>query len=287
MSRFSKEPGLSFTKMHGLGNDYVYIEEMDAPLNDASEISRKISDRHYGVGSDGLVLIGRSEIADFRMRIFNADGSEAEMCGNAARCVGKYIFENNLTNKTEIYLETLSGIRKLDLSIEGDAVAQVCVDMGHPCLIPEKIPMNVTADSFIEQEITIEEGKFHGTAVSMGNPHLVIPVHELATMDLTKLGPLFEHHVLFPKRTNTEFVEVIDRNNIRMRVWERGVGETMACGTGACAALVACSLCGMTERKCAVHLSGGTLFIEWLESGAVLMSGPATRVFSGKYYHST
>lgn len=277
---------LPFTKMQGLGNDYVYVEELEAPLQNAPELARQISDRHFGIGSDGLVLIGRSKIADFRMRIFNADGSEAEMCGNASRCVGKYLFEKGLAQHSEIQLETLAGIRLLHLSTEHGAVTEVSVDMGSPQLVPADIPMLAEGDAFINRPIIIDGITYMATAVSMGNPHLVIPVHDLDKLDLENIGPLFEHHRLFPNRINTEFVEVIDRTNIRMRVWERGAGETLACGTGACASLVACALNGLVERKATVHLAGGSLLIEWDNAGIVHMTGPATAVFSGEYLYT-
>lgn len=280
----SEAHALPFTKMQGLGNDYVYVEELDGPLKNASDLARRISDRHYGIGADGLVLIGRSDKADFRMRIFNADGSEAEMCGNASRCVGKYLFDKRLAQGPEISLETLAGIRLLYLSVKGGAVTQVRVDMGGPVFVPAAIPIHVDGDSFINRTLTVNGRHYRATALSMGNPHLVVPMHSLAALDLSQLGPLFEHHPLFPRRTNTEFVEVADRENIRMRVWERGAGETLACGTGACAALVASVLNGATGRKATVHLAGGSLLIEWDEaSGVVYMTGPAVTVFSGEY----
>lgn len=277
---------ISFTKMQGLGNDYVYVEELESPVQNAPELARQISDRHFGIGSDGLVLIGRSEVADFRMRIFNADGSEAEMCGNASRCVGKYLFDKGFARCSEIRLETLAGIRLLHLHTQRGVVTQVRVDMGSPRFDPADIAIKAEGDSFINRSIVINGRPYRVTAISMGNPHLVVPVHDLDRLDLEKLGPLFERHHLFPKRINTEFVEVIDRENIHMRVWERGSGETLACGTGACAALVACALNGATERNAAVHLAGGILRIEWDDEGVVYMTGPAVAVFSGEYLYS-
>jgi diaminopimelate epimerase len=274
---------LPFTKMQGLGNDYVYVEEFNAPLADPARLAVAVSDRHFGVGGDGLVLIGPSEKADFRMRIFNADGSEAEMCGNATRCIGKYVYEKGLTAKTELTLETLAGIRILALRAEGARVEAVRVHMGRPALAPADIPMEAGGDSFVDRDIFVDGTTFRGTAVSMGNPHLVIPVPDAAGFDLERFGPLCERHPWFPKRVNTEFVQVLDRGRIRMRVWERGSGETLACGTGACAALVACSLNGWTERKAVLELRGGELEIEWAEDGAVYMTGGATIVFSGEY----
>ncbi len=274
---------LPFTKMQGLGNDYIYVEEFGVPLENVSSLAQRISDRHYGVGGDGLVLMGRSATADFRMRIFNADGSEAEMCGNATRCVGKYLFEKGLVQGDRFTLETLAGIRSLQLFCQGPTVTSVRVDMGRPRLVPADIPMHAEGESFINREIAVNGRRYKATAVSMGNPHLVVPVQGLAGFDVPLLGPFFEHHALFPKRTNTEFVEVIDRDNIRMRVWERGAGETLACGTGACASAVACALTGATNRTVTVHLQGGTLLIEWDENDVVHMTGPAVRVFAGTY----
>jgi diaminopimelate epimerase len=274
---------LPFTKMQGLGNDYIYIEEFGAPLDDPASLAVRISDRHFGVGGDGLVLIGPSQRADFRMRIFNADGSEAEMCGNATRCVGKYLFERGFTAKRDITLETLAGIRALRLEGDGPNVAAVRVNMGKPSLIPVDLPMLIDDDSFIHREIAIDNRVYRATAVSMGNPHLVVPFHGIDSLDLPRIGPLFERHPLFPKGVNTEFIEVRSHNRIRMRVWERGSGETLACGTGACAALVACSLNGFTERSATVELPGGELAVSWDAEGVVHMTGGANFVFSGEY----
>lgn len=282
------DPGLPhrlpFTKMQGLGNDYVYVEEFESPIKNPAPLAVAISDRHFGVGGDGLVLIGHStQAADFRMRIFNADGSEAEMCGNATRCVGKYLFEKGLTSKREFTLETLAGIRGLRLFTEGNTVTRVRVDMGKPILTPADIPIQAEGDSFINREILVNGRRYRATGVSMGNPHLVVPIAGLDSLDLPVLGPFFEHHAIFPRRINTEFVEVRDKDHIRMRVWERGAGETMACGTGACAALVACSLNGLTKRAATVELPGGELCIEWDDNNVVHMTGSACTVFSGEY----
>ena len=275
---------LPFTKMHGLGNDYVYMEEFKAPIDDPSSLAVAVSDRHFGVGSDGLVLIGPSNSADFSMRIFNADGSEAEMCGNAARCVGKYVFEKGLTNRRGITLETPAGIRSLHLEMEGPLVARVRVDMGKPRLTPSDLPMLVDGSSFINREIPVSGKMYRATAVSMGNPHLVVPFFGIDSLNLPLIGPQFERHPFFPRGVNTEFVEVRDRSRIRMRVWERGSGETLACGTGACAALVACALNGLTGYKATVELPGGELCIEWDGLGEVIMTGGASFVCSGEYY---
>ncbi|MDR2161762.1 MAG: diaminopimelate epimerase [Desulfovibrio sp.] len=274
---------LPFTKMQGLGNDYIYVEEFTSPLADPAPLAVAVSDRHFGVGGDGLVLIGLSDRADFRMRIFNADGSEAEMCGNATRCIGKYLYEKGLTTKTEITLETLAGIRILALNTEGSLVRTVRVQMGRPILTPADIPMEAEGESFIDQDILVDGTSFRGTAVSMGNPHLVIPVPKVADFNLQRFGPPCERHPWFPKRVNTEFVEIINRKRIRMRVWERGSGETLACGTGACAALTAGVLNGWTERAAVLELRGGELEIEWAGDGAIYMTGGATFVFSGEY----
>lgn len=276
---------MQFTKMHGLGNDYIYINLFKEVVNDPAGLSRKMSDRHFGVGSDGIVLIGpaREESgADFRMQMFNADGSEAEMCGNAIRCVGKYVYDHEMTDKRTISVETLGGVKILDLTVERDKVSTVRVDMGEPVLKPSLIPMSVEGDSFIDREIRANGRTYKGTAVSMGNPHIVIPVSGIDDLDLPLVGPQFEHHPLFPRRTNTEFIENPDKGNIRMRVWERGAGETLACGTGASASLVASVLTGKANRKAIVHLLGGQLTVEWDEkTNHVFIDGPATTVFSG------
>jgi diaminopimelate epimerase len=283
-------PPLPFTKMEGAGNDYVYVREGDLPQglteNALAELAARISDRHFGVGGDGLVLIcppSDPSRADFRMRMFNSDGSEAQMCGNASRCIGKYVYDTKMTTKKSVALETLAGIKILDLRVEDGQVLTVRVDMGVPRLKPAEIPMLADGESFINREITVDGREYRGTAVSMGNPHLVVPVPDPDALDLTRLGPLFEHHPLFPERVNTEFVTVTDRSRIRMRVWERGAGETLACGTGACAAAVACALNNLTDRTSTVHLRGGDLLLEWAENGTVHQSGPARHVFDGQY----
>lgn len=274
---------LKFTKMEGLGNDYVYVQDFGAPMKNAPAISRLVSDRHFGIGSDGLILIGDSDKADFRMRMFNADGSESEMCGNGIRCVGKYVYDHGLTRKTGVTVETLAGIRKLQFILAGDKVASVRVDMGPAILEPRKIPVDADGKDFIDREITVDGKPYRVTAVSMGNPHAVIRVDSVDGLDLEAIGPSFEHHKLFPNRVNTEFVQVISKKEVRMRVWERGSGETLACGTGACATAVACFLNGWTDRNVTIHLTGGDLQIEWGESGTVYMTGTATTVFEGEY----
>ncbi|MBQ4133709.1 MAG: diaminopimelate epimerase [Desulfovibrionaceae bacterium] len=278
---------MQFTKMHGLGNDYIYISLFTETVNDPAALSRAMSDRHFGIGSDGIVLIGpagHGVDADFQMQIYNSDGSQAEMCGNAIRCVGKFVYDNALTDKTTLKVETLGGIKILELTVKDNKVASVRVDMGEPGLKPELLPMNAPGDSFIGQEIIADGQSYTATAVSMGNPHLVIPMQGVAELNLPALGPRFEHHPLFPRRTNTEFIENPDMDNIIMRVWERGAGETLACGTGASASLVASVLAGKANRKATVHLLGGDLIVEWDEkTNHVFMDGPATTVFTGTW----
>ncbi|MDR1946500.1 MAG: diaminopimelate epimerase [Desulfovibrio sp.] len=278
---------LPFTKMQGLGNDYIYVEEFDKPVARPSPLAVAVSDRHFGIGADGLVLIGKAsdpDKADFRMRIFNADGSEAEMCGNASRCVGKYLYEKGVVRTESFRLETLAGVRRISLFTKGQRVTRVRVDMGCPRLDPASLPMQAEGESFIDREITVNGRRYRGTALSVGNPHLVIPVPGLEQLDLRAIGPLFEHHALFPRRVNTEFIQVVDRGRIRMRVWERGAGETLACGTGACAAAVACALNKWTERKVVVRLPGGELEIEWDDDDTIYMSGSADFVCTGEYF---
>ncbi len=282
---------MQFTKMHGLGNDYIYINLFKEQVPNPEELSRKMSDRHFGIGSDGIVLIGpptQPDKADFRMQMFNSDGSEAEMCGNAIRCVGKYVYDENMTNKTTITVETLAGVLTLDLSVKNNKVDTVRVDMGEPELRPALIPVDAKGDSFVEQDIRVNGRSYKATAVSMGNPHIVIPIPQIDELDLPAIGPQFEHHPLFPRRVNTEFIENPDKNNIRMRVWERGAGETLACGTGASAVLVASVLHGKANRKASVHLLGGTLTVEWDESNNhVYIDGPATTVFKGEWLENS
>lgn len=275
---------LAFTKMEGIGNDYVYVwlEDLDTPLTDPAPLAVFMSDRNYGVGGDGLVLIGKSQKADFRMRMFNNDGSEGNMCGNASRCVGKYLYEHKHTDKTTITLETKSGIRTLVLTAENGKVSSVTVDMGKPVIKPADIPMKADGDTFINKEITVNGKAVKGTGVSMGNPHFVVPMQNIASLDLPLIGPSFEHHELFPERVNTEFIEVVSRQKVRMRVWERGSGETLACGTGACAVLAACVLNKYTDKKATVELRGGELIIEWADDGIIYMTGPARECFSGE-----
>jgi diaminopimelate epimerase len=283
---------LPFTKMEGLGNDYVYINEFDTPIGNPAPLAVKISDRNFGVGGDGLVLVGPSQKADFRMRMFNADGSEGEMCGNAIRCVGKYLYERGLTGKEALSIETPAGLRMLRLQIIGGKVAGVRVNMGEPVFTPAHIPMRLPdhyaqdencADKFVCRPLTVAGRNYAGTAVSMGNPHLVIQCPDIDSLHLPSLGPKFEHHEFFPARVNTEFIQIISKTHVRMRVWERGSGETLACGTGACAALAACVANNWTERAASIELRGGILLVEWAEDGNIYMTGPATEVFTGTF----
>ncbi len=274
---------LHFIKMHGLGNDYVYVDIFAENVPDPVGLAPRISDRRRGVGGDGLVLIGPSDKADARMRIFNTDGSEAEMCGNAVRCVGKYLYESGRARKEDLTVETLAGIRRLRLDVFAGRVERVRVDMGPPSFDPRALPMNVPEPDFLHREITAGGEVFLGTAVSVGNPHLVIPVPDPAALDLPRLGPLLERHPLFPRRVNTEFVRALASDLIEMRVWERGSGETSACGTGACAVLAALAANGFTGRSAVVRLPGGDLDIEWAEDGTLYMTGPAEMVFRGEY----
>ncbi|MDR2118665.1 MAG: diaminopimelate epimerase [Tannerellaceae bacterium] len=267
---------IPFTKMHGAGNDYIYVHTDRYPLDNPEALAVRWSAPHTGIGSDGLVLIGKSDVADFKMRIFNADGSEAKMCGNATRCIGKYVYENKLTDKTSLTLETLSGIKELQLTVQGETVTEITVDMGAPAVLHDRVTLDVDA------------GRFPASVVSMGNPHLVIFEEDLGGAGLEErgglsvCGPQLEHHRLFPDRTNVEFVKILSPREVRMRVWERGSGITMACGTGACATAVAGVVRGKTGREIKVHMEGGTLTVRWdAESDKVFMTGKAIRVFEG------
>lgn len=301
---------MRFTKMQGLGNDYVYVNCLEEKVENPSEVAKRISDRHFGIGSDGLILICPSEAADFEMVMYNADGSRSEMCGNGIRCVAKYVYDYGLTDKTCISVETLGGIKHLELTVEDGKVKLVRVDMGMPELRAKEIPIicemeaeecvldedsvlgnekagdeKVKEDEkqVINESIVVDGMEYHMTGVSMGNPHAVVFLEDVEGFDIGKIGPKFENHERFPRRINTEFVQVIDREMIEMRVWERGAGETLACGTGACAAVVASILNGLAERKVTVKLRGGKLTVEWdQESGKVYMTGPAEVVFDGE-----
>ena len=279
---------MKFTKMQGIGNDYVYVNCLQETIENPSELAKKISDRHYGVGSDGLIMINPSDKADFEMEMYNADGSRGEMCGNGIRCVAKYVYDYGLTDKTHISVETLGGIKYLDLTVKDGKVALVRVDMGEPELDPEKIPIIMKGysdetDRVLNAQIKVDGKEYHMTGVSMGNPHDVVYIDDVQGLDIEKIGPKFENHERFPQRINTEFARVIDRKTVEMRVWERGSGETLACGTGACAVAVASILNGYTEREVEIRLLGGNLQIEWNEEdNHVYMTGPATVVFDGE-----
>ena len=274
---------MKFTKMHGIGNDYVYVNCFEESVKNPAEVSKFVSDRHFGIGSDGLILISPSAIADFRMNIYNADGSQAEMCGNGIRCVAKYVYDYGLTDKTEISVETLAGIKYLRLQVENGKVASVEVNMGAPILEPKEIPVAVEESPVVNVPVEVKGKIYHMTCVSMGNPHAIIFMNNVKDLDIAAIGPYFENLTVFPKRTNTEFVEVLDRNTVNMRVWERGSDETLACGTGACATTVACILNDKTENEVTVHLLGGDLKIRWdREANQVYMTGPATVVFDGE-----
>ena len=276
---------IKFTKRHGLGNDYVYIDAINQKIENESSLAKFVSNRHFGIGSDGLILICKSEIADFKMRMFNSDGSEAEMCGNGIRCVGKFVYDKGLTDKTTVKIETLAGIKTLILNTKDGKVETARVDMGEPILEAEKIPVISTEKPVKNLELEAENKKFKFTCVSMGNPHAITIVENTKEFDVEKYGKVLEIDKAFPKKANIEFAQIIDRQNINMRVWERGAGETLACGTGACATAVACNLNGLTDRKVNIELLGGTLNIEWNEKdNHVYMTGPAVTVFDGELY---
>ncbi len=274
---------MKFTKMHGIGNDYIYVNCFEEKVENPEAVSIYVSDRHKGIGSDGLVLILPSDKADFKMRIFNADGSEAMMCGNATRCIGKYVYDKGLTDKTEITLETNSGIKYLTLFPENGKVEYVEVDMGKAVIVPKEIPVMAEGESFISVPVEVGGIEYKITCVSMGNPHAVVYLDNIADLELEKMGPLFENHKLFPDRINTEFIEVLDSRTLNMRVWERGSGETFACGTGACASVVASVLNGYCRRdeEITVHLRGGDLKITYCGDGTVIMKGPAALICDG------
>ena len=285
---------IKFTKMEGLGNDYVYVDCTKQNLENASNLAKIISDRHFGVGSDGLILIKSSKKADFRMQMFNSDGTEAEMCGNGIRCVGKYVYDKGLTDKTTLKIETLAGIKVLNLNVEGGKVKTVKVDMGEPILDYKLIPAkdgkvykSRDGIKFYKVNINIEGDVKELTCVSMGNPHGIDFANNIEKLKIEKFGPIIEVDEHFPNKVNAEFIEILDKHNIKMRVWERGAGETLACGTGACASVVASFLNGYTERNVTVELLGGKLEIEWnKEDNHVYMTGPAETVFEGEFDES-
>ena len=265
---------MKFTKMQGIGNDYVYVNCFEEKVEDPSALAIQVSDRHFGIGSDGLILICPSEVADCEMAMYNADGSRGEMCGNGVRCVGKYMYDYGLTDKTEITVETLAGIKTLQLFVENGKVAKVRVDMGSPILTPAEIPVVAEGDKAVDEPILVDGKEYHMTCVSMGNPHAVVYVDDVDNLPIEEIGPKFESHERFPRRVNTEFVKVLDRHTVQMRVWERGSAETLACGTGACAVAVSCILNGLTEDEVTVKLLGGDLEIQWdQEKNTVYMTG--------------
>lgn len=293
---------MKFTKMHGIGNDYVYVNCFRETVEDPEAVAVKVSDRHFGIGSDGLILIKPSECADFEMEMYNADGSRGAMCGNGIRCVAKYVYDYGLTDRTRIRVATGSGIKELELTVENGKVALVRVDMGAPILEAERIPADVTAfgavraaseenggaetqaaRAIVSRGLAVDGDVYAATCVSMGNPHCIVCVDDVDGLKIEQIGPKFEHHPAFPDRVNTEFIRVLDRRTVQMRVWERGSGETWACGTGACAVAVACILNGWTEDTVTVKLRGGDLKIAWdQEQNTVFMTGPATVVFDGE-----
>lgn len=274
---------MKFTKMQGIGNDYVYVNCFKEQIENPSQAAIKVSDRHFGVGSDGLILIKPSDVADFEMEMYNADGSQGAMCGNGIRCVAKYVYDYHLTDKTSISVNTKSGIKYLDLTVEDGKVKEVKVNMGAPILNTAEIPMIYGKDQVIAQPLNINQNLYEVTAVSMGNPHVIVYMEDVKNLKIEEVGPYFEKSSVFPESVNTEFVRVIDRNTVEMRVWERGSGETLACGTGACAVAVACVLNGYTEEQVTVKLLGGDLKIFWdREANLVYMIGPAEVVFDGE-----
>jgi len=274
---------MKFTKMHGIGNDYVYVNCFQETVEDPAAAAIAVSDRHFGIGSDGLILIRPSEVADGKMEMYNADGSQGAMCGNGIRCVAKYMYDHGITDKTSISVETKSGIKYLDLTVENGKVSTVKVNMGSPILMAADIPVICEKEQMIDEPVEVNGETWRITCVSMGNPHAVTYIEDVKNFEIEKFGPQFENHPVFPDRVNTEFVRVIDRRTVEMRVWERGSGETLACGTGACATTVACILNGLTEDEVTVKLLGGELKIFWdRKENLVYMTGSATTVFDGE-----
>lgn len=276
---------MKFIKMHGCGNDYVYLDSIrqTLPQEGRGELAKRLSDRHFGVGGDGAIFINASDAADFEMEMYNADGSRAEMCGNGIRCVAKYVYDNGLTDKTDISVVSAGEVKKLKLFTEDGKVSAVTVDMGAPVLEAKLVPVLSDHERVIEEDIEVNGTSYQMTCVSMGNPHAVVFVEDVESLDLEALGPCFERHERFPNRINTEFVELVDRKHVRMRVWERGAGETLACGTGCCAVAAAGVLSGVTDRELTVHVRGGEIQIAWEETtGHIFMTGPAAAVFTGE-----
>ncbi len=276
---------MKFTKMQGCGNDYVYINgfEEKIPQENKPDFVKKISDRHFGIGSDGAIFINPTSQADFEMEMYNADGSRSEMCGNGIRCVGKYVYDHQMTNKTDITVCSAGKVKYLNLSVRNGKVYEVCVNMGEPVLDAKSIPVISDESMVIDKPITVCEKEYHITCVSMGNPHAVVFMDNIESLDIDAIGPYFENHSCFPNRTNTEFVEVIDKSHINMRVYERGTGETLACGTGCCASVVACVLNHLTDDTVYVNVLGGTIMVSWDKTqNVVYMTGPAETVFEGE-----
>ena len=274
---------MKFTKMQGCGNDYVYINCFKETVENGPELAIRVSNRNFGVGSDGLILICPSEVADVKMVMYNADGSQSQMCGNGVRCVGKYSYDYGIVDKDVITVETLAGIKTLKLQVENGKVASVTVDMGAPIVTPALVPVVAEGDAVIAKPVEVCGREYELTCVSMGNPHAITFVEDTMAVELEKIGPVFEHHPMFPERTNTEFIQVLSDTEINMRVWERGSGETLACGTGACASVYACMLNGKTKNEVTVHLFGGDLHIKYdEETGHIFMTGPAVVVFDGE-----
>ncbi|ATW26975.1 diaminopimelate epimerase [Candidatus Formimonas warabiya] len=276
---------MEFLKMQGLGNDFVVVDAYRQELpEDLGSLAQKVCHRQFGIGADGLVLVLPSEKAAVKMRIFNADGSEPEMCGNGIRCLAKYVYESGLCPRTEFTVETLAGVLRPELMLEKGRITGVKVDMGEPRLSPDRIPVLFAGDKVVGQPLEVQGEKYVVTAVSMGNPHCLIFVDDVSQTPVKSLGPLIEVHPLFPAKINVEFVEIVNKKEVKMRVWERGAGETLACGTGACATVVACALNGKTDREITVHLLGGDLILEWAPNNHVFMTGPAEAVFEGRYF---
>lgn len=275
---------MKFTKMQGCGNDYVYINGFTEKIADKPAFVKAVSDRHFGVGGDGAIFINPSEEADFEMEMYNADGTRAEMCGNGIRCVAKYVYDKGLTDKKQISIVSFGNIKYVDLYVKDGLVSSVKVNMGAPILEAGKVPVKSAMSQSVDEPITVNGKEYRMTCVSMGNPHAVVFMKDIANLDIASIGPLFENHEVFPNRTNTEFVEVIDRTHVNMRVWERGTGETLACGTGCCATVAACVLNNLTEDKVTVQVLGGEIEIQWdRKENLIYMTGPAETVFEGEF----
>ncbi len=273
---------MKFTKMHGCGNDYVYVDGFKNKIDDPGTLAKKVSDRHFSIGSDGLIIIDRSNVADFKMRMYNADGSEGKMCGNGIRCLAKYVYDNHMTDKKQITVETLSGIKTLDLKVKDGLVDLVRVNMGSPIFDPSRIPVSLQKNEVIDFPLDVDGKTYNITCVSMGNPHAVTFVDDVSKIEIEKTGPILECHPIFPDRANIEFVKVIDKSRVQMRVWERGSGETLACGTGACAVAAACVKNKLTNNTLDVVLPGGTLLVEYdTERNEIYMTGPAKVSYTG------